>query len=93
MSSRELFSCRVVRGVERRVVPTTPDDPNPGTCQDADCVGVSTSSGDGLLVDPHSPGIAQTAAIREIHDCCAELLVTRPPEHGLFAFAGLASRG
>src|SRR3954447_18901432 len=94
MSSSECSAASMACRVERlAVLPAAPDDADPGPGEDADGVRVPAASGDGATVDVGGPGVSGSAAVGEVHDCCSELLVAGPPEHGLLPLAGLPSRG
>jgi len=76
MSSGDLKSGAMGRRIEGdTVLPAAPDDSQPGASEDADGVWVSTSSVNSSFVDVGCPGVSQAAAVGEVHDRDAELLV------------------
>jgi hypothetical protein len=77
----------VVGGV---VVPAVPDDEQPGTGQDADCVGVVVAASAGLLVEVGGPGVCLAAVAGEVADGVAELFVAGPAQTDSTALAGLS---
>ena len=88
MSSGDLKTGAMERRIEGdAVLPASPNDAQPSSGEDADGVWVPASAVDGSFVDVGSPGIGQAAAIGEIHDRDAELLVARPSERGPLVLA------
>src|SRR4051794_22882010 len=93
MSSSQLLTGAVECGVKgRAVLPAAPDDAEPGAGENADGVRMAAAAGDGSPIDVGRPRVGSAAAVGEVHHCGAQLLVTRPSEHGLFPFAGLTCR-
>src|SRR5690242_5961300 len=91
MSSGGGVASAVEGGIEGgAVLPAAPDDPDPGAGQDPDGVRVPAAAAGGRCVDGGGPRVGHAAAVGEVHDGGAELLATRPAEHGLAALAGLA---
>lgn len=88
MSSGELLASSVQSWIEGdAILPAAPDDPQPRTGEDPDCVWVAATAVDGSLVDIGRPGIGTTTSVGKVHDGRSKLLVAGPAEHGLLTLA------
>jgi len=88
MSSGELMASSVQGRIEGdAILPAAPDDPQPRTGQDPDCVWVAAAATDGSLVDIGGPRIDTATSVGKVHDGCSKLLVAGPAEHGLLTLA------
>ncbi len=70
------------------VGPGSPEDADPGTREDAGCVGMVAAAGSGGGVDLGGPGRAVPGIVGEAGDGGAEAVVAGPSEDDAAAFAG-----
>lgn len=75
------------------VDPGPPEDAEPGSCENADCVGVIASTGSCSFVDVCGPWRAVSGVVGEAGDGGAEPMVAGPSEGDAAALAGSVGDG
>lgn len=73
------------------VLPGAPENPQPGAADDADCVGMPTSSATRAGVNSRGPCAGVARVVREAGQCGAQASVAGPSERDPAGLAGLAS--
>ncbi len=79
--------------VVHSVLPAFPDHVQPGSCEDADGVGVVVPAGSCAVVQVGGPGVGASRVGGEVGDSVAQLLVAGPAEPDCADLAALSGRG